>query len=916
MIDFNQVVAIGRPSGNVVDISSGGVSLWGGFKKINYVSFGDSIAVGHRIDENWLTDYGWDAQYGVDGRQQTTLVPGCYTDIIRQELESIYGKNRVSVTSFARSGDTVSDLMNKLTHSRVIRAVKNADLVTICILANDVLDHALANIEDYIVTADISKVDSLVENSLNILNDDSHPQSFISLMKKFNSINPNAKYVFTTIYNPYKHLHLVEGSQRGSFFFHVLNNIPRMLIDVDRNVEYLMRNNGLSWLLRDDDLKIYNVSELRWVSLELDIELGQYIKNNLLNTPAIKTLFKAVNAMGNHAEGYIAGNDRFIGLNPILKSKVASYQSTNPNFTVADTKKLFDLFPTRTDEDTDVDYSDLVNVDFSASYEITEMDWMALWYPEYNTMADYLTVLANRYLTFKYPTSLGDISTDPWKYVEFDLEGFAAELVDEVVTKVIEPHMDPHPRHHGHQVLKRSFGNMFGLTKYESNGGLYVPGDVVLYGGKLVAPNAIWPEHEFSGWYTNKALSLPLDTNRTDFVDYDSDITLDDLVSGNTVISKLPKVTQLYAKWDESNIVVLKNLVPSMDSLSFEVRSTSGTCEMSTAHAKYGSTALCNTGVDGYSEMYAMTTTKFKLIPSHTYYACVEVYQEEKLGTIDFFFPSGSPSMFGGKVTGDVGTWKKWSNVTTRSTFAEGEYPIRLDFNNGGTAGKVWYDGLMLIDLTEAFGAGNEPTPAWCEANIGYFVGTTTLYTPVEYIQSDGTQYIDTGFMPNNNTRIVIDIEHFDGDATSVAFYGCRDNKTATSSTKSFVGWQRSGGTSFNFHYGQSANIVQSPTGTNKGRFLIDHNKAVVTINGTKFNLKGASDFQADDSMFLLAAQTAGELDTQTGSHRLYSCQIYDNEVLVRDFIPCKHLNGTVGLYDKVNDVFYTNAGSGEFTTA
>lgn len=186
------------------------------------------------------------------------------------------------------------------------------------------------------------------------------------------------------------------------------------------------------------------------------------------------------------------------------------------------------------------------------------------------------------------------------------------------------------------------------------------------------------------------------------------------------------------------------NLVPAMSSLSFEVRSSSGACEMSTAHSKYGSTALCNIGVSGYNEMYSTTTTKFKLIPDHFYYACVEVYQETKLGSIDYFWPSGSPSMFGGKATGDAGTWKKWDNVTTRSTFSEGEYPIRLDFNNGGTAGKAWYDGLMLIDLTEAFGAGNEPGYSWCANNIPYFTGTTTMDIPVSSpIQASVTEIKD-----------------------------------------------------------------------------------------------------------------------------------------------------------------------------
>ena len=46
----------------------------------------------------------------------------------------------------------------------------------------------------------------------------------------------------------------------------------------------------------------------------------------------------------------------------------------------------------------------------------------------------------------------------------------------------------------------------------------------------------------------------------------------------------------------------------------------------------------------------------------------------------------------------------------------------------------------------------------------------------------------------------------------------------------------------------------------------------------------------------------------------LYSCQIYDNGTLVRDFVPCINGSGEVGLYDLVGKQFYGNAGTGVFT--
>ena len=48
---------------------------------------------------------------------------------------------------------------------------------------------------------------------------------------------------------------------------------------------------------------------------------------------------------------------------------------------------------------------------------------------------------------------------------------------------------------------------------------------------------------------------------------------------------------------------------------------------------------------------------------------------------------------------------------------------------------------------------------------------------------------------------------------------------------------------------------------------------------------------------------------------KLYSCKLYNNGALVRDFVPCyRRADNEIGLYDLVNGVFYTNAGTGSFT--
>lgn len=43
---------------------------------------------------------------------------------------------------------------------------------------------------------------------------------------------------------------------------------------------------------------------------------------------------------------------------------------------------------------------------------------------------------------------------------------------------------------------------------------------------------------------------------------------------------------------------------------------------------------------------------------------------------------------------------------------------------NVGTTADTWVDGVMLIDLTAACGAGKEPSKEWCDENLPFFIST------------------------------------------------------------------------------------------------------------------------------------------------------------------------------------------------
>lgn len=414
MIDFSTVKGLIIPEGDVGKIIHNGEILWSA-ADLRYVSLGDSIAAGHTIDENWETDYGYGSQYGSNGNTSTVIVPNCYTDLIRRDLANIYGEEYVTATSFAKSGDTVEDLMDKLSHNVVKSEIAKANLVTICIGANDILGVVSEDrIMEYISSGSLSAIEAEVEANLNILNTDSNPYSYVSLMDKLNRINPNAKYVFTVIYNPYKYLWIEEGN--NGFFKPLLDTIPNLTF--------------------------------------FGFDIDNIIKDQLLSMDLIEMLFERMNGLSEWVEHYISI------LNQILRNKVNTYsQTVNQNFMVAETKTLFESFPDRP-YSAAKHYNDLISVEYTRGYDTMQMDWGKLY--EGTNALSFWTNLVTKYVSI---TGL-------------DMGGLTNELLPQIVEKVVMPDLDPHPETYGQYVMSRSFEDTLGyipldrhIITFNNNGG-------------------------------------------------------------------------------------------------------------------------------------------------------------------------------------------------------------------------------------------------------------------------------------------------------------------------------------------------------------------------------------------------------------------------------------------------------------
>ena len=216
----------------------------------------------------------------------------------------------------------------------------------------------------------------------------------------------------------------------------------------------------------------------------------------------------------------------------------------------------------------------------------------------------------------------------------------------------------------------------------------------------------------------------------------------------------------------------------------------------------------------------------------------------------------------------------------------ECSYRVLYDFEANATSFEIWQG----EDLTQD-AAG---TPSVLPDG----------YVELEYIESSGTQYIDTGFKPNQNTRVVAKMDGY-SVGTDQWYFGSRDGTNVNA-----FGFM-STGDRFRSDYG--TNTIAFDAGP--GDLEIDKNKNEFYISGDLKVSHPAATFQGANSMYIFGMHQGGDKDSfAIDSIRFYYFDVYDNGTQVRGFVPAKRVSdGAVGMYDTIGAKFYGNAGTGAF---
>lgn len=178
-------------------------------------------------------------------------------------------------------------------------------------------------------------------------------------------------------------------------------------------------------------------------------------------------------------------------------------------------------------------------------------------------------------------------------------------------------------------------------------------------------------------------------------------------------------------------------------------------------------------------------------------------------------------------------------------------------------------------------------------------------YREVEYIRNSWTQYIDTGYYPNDKTTVQAKFIYTNynwgailggsgnGEADQFRFFRYQNNTYLD-----YGSWN-----GYNRIYGS---YITSTTDIYEVEFGNRYIKDIPT-DTVKISWSTVS-FSAKSYTFKI-------LEGNGDFAKMYYVKIYDNWTLVRDLVPCYRVSdGEIWMYDLVNDVFYSNAWTGTFT--
>ena len=227
-----------------------------------------------------------------------------------------------------------------------------------------------------------------------------------------------------------------------------------------------------------------------------------------------------------------------------------------------------------------------------------------------------------------------------------------------------------------------------------------------------------------------------------------------------------------------------------------------------------------------------------------------------------------------------------------------------------------YYDGKLTVDDGYEYEWNGS---SW--VNLGEVSGSSRVpigYTEVEYVENKSTAYINTGFKPNQNTKILITTQCV----------------TSTSGGRHIGagGYDKTNAIQFDYETGANGTLHIS-WGTTAGwttysSCVGDYDKHTYEWDGNVFYRdKGKQNqfsattaygtYQCTDNLGIFTSfqNGSGGGSSECFRGKVFDFKMYDNSTLVRDLVPCKRdSDNKYGMYDLVTNTFYLSPNNVDFS--
>lgn len=202
----------------------------------------------------------------------------------------------------------------------------------------------------------------------------------------------------------------------------------------------------------------------------------------------------------------------------------------------------------------------------------------------------------------------------------------------------------------------------------------------------------------------------------------------------------------------------------------------------------------------------------------------------------------------------------------------------------------------------------DERQPYFSIPNKLFSVGLKKSFSKVkfvEYLESTGTQYIDTG-IPINGLRVQVtaqgtsnkDDNHLFGVIFGLSYFVTYWRKS----------WSWGNGKDIRDYY------ISNVSPFDKNTFDLGYSSDYFLVNGDKVSTENIVDTTRNDNLLICARYNNGSTFQGGGQWKIYNFKVRRGDEILLDLYPALDENGKPCMYNIIDEKCYYNSGTGEFS--